>query len=121
MKYKITMPEAYKKYFTLGDMDEIKRIKADPELDELITDALKVAAAGGEVLKVVAEWGYNHSEPETVFFGNAVDIYFTVYVLHEFDRFEIVHASLTGLYSKPADDLHTGFGEVYTFAEKFGY
>ena len=119
MKIKIEMPQRWKKYFTLGDMEEIKRIKAEPELENDINTALEIAAAGGEILKATAEWGYNHAEPEDTYYGNGVEISFTVYVLHEYSRFEIINATMQELLCKTINQDRTGYGQIYKFSDTF--
>lgn len=119
MKTKVIIDKKYRKFFTVGDMENIAEIKKDETLDETINDALDIARAGGEILKFKAEWYYNHAEPESTYFGNGIEIGFTVYVLHEYDRFEVIHATLLELMCKTWNQPHVGYGAVYRMSESF--
>ena len=118
-KIKIEIPKRYRKHFTLEDMDNIAEIKKSDELDGEIEMALDIARAGGEILKVTAEWFYNHADPESTYFGNGIDIGFVIYVLHEYNRFEIINATMKELMSKTTNQDFVGYGHIYRLADTF--
>ena len=118
-KIKIEIAKRYRKYYTLEDMDNIKEIKNSETLDEEIEIALDIARAGGEILKVTAEWFYNHADPESTYFGNGIEIGFTIYVLHECDRFEIINATMKELMCKTVNQDYAGYGQIYRLSDTF--
>lgn len=114
MTYRVKMPERYRKYFTVADLDTIKAIKADPEIDSEIKSLIDILREGtGELLKLELEWGYNHRDPESTYFGNGVDIEVHAIFMHEGFSVHDVHATLAQIAQKESGK-QCGYGNIYT-------
>lgn len=111
MKYKVNMPENYKKYFTLDDMQRVKEIKNDPDLQETIQTMVDIYSGCWEVLKVECEFckydGSTFWGP-----GSNVDIAIKLYVICGIS-FLIKYAAISEINEITDFNYNVGYIETY--------
>ena len=111
-KYKIALPENYKSYFTLDDMEKIAEIKNMDDLQETI-DCLVETYAGqySDVLRVELE--FCKDSGSCFFFSDSmVDVAARIYVL-DGTEFLIKYATFTQINSICGDRDSVGYIQKY--------
>lgn len=119
--YKINYPDDYKKFMTVEDMNNIRKIKKAPQEYGMTTNdidcLLDILVRNYKVLSLNLKWTWNRTGEET-YFGNQLDISVSVILFKEFEEVRTIDCTfgdICQITSQEDWENRCGYHQIYKF------